>query len=270
MQATVLQAKLYRPPIRPTLVPRPHLIAKMNRGLSGKLTLVSAPAGFGKTTLVVTWLNQQESPVAWISLDDFDDDPRRFFTYLITACQQNLPNFDSDLSRLLQLPVQDIGWQSVVTARFCAQPLAKGLRRQLSHADGRITLLSHPERHVGVRLGWLSELIFVGRVVQWRRLLFAYFASFNSDLSGWNVSKGVDFKAMFYRVKNFNSDLSNWDLSRARDLSQMFSETARFNSDVSNWNVSMAQDFSWTQSATQYIDLYQQVVAARQGAAPAE
>jgi hypothetical protein len=58
MGIPILQTKLYIPPRRPGLVPRPHLIERLNEGLSRKLTLISAPAGFGKTTLVSYWLQQ--------------------------------------------------------------------------------------------------------------------------------------------------------------------------------------------------------------------
>ncbi len=62
MSGDLLQTKLYVPRLRPSLVPRPRLIEKLNTGLSSKLTLVSAPAGFGKTTLVTDWLSQVERP----------------------------------------------------------------------------------------------------------------------------------------------------------------------------------------------------------------
>jgi LuxR family transcriptional regulator, maltose regulon positive regulatory protein len=67
---------VFIPPLRPGLVPRPRLIQLLNEGLhtKRKLTLVSAPAGFGKTTLVVAWLKQIDLPVAWLSLDEDDND----------------------------------------------------------------------------------------------------------------------------------------------------------------------------------------------------
>jgi LuxR family maltose regulon positive regulatory protein len=66
----LLQPKLYVPPVRPELVPRPQLVERLNVGPGQKLTLVSAPAGFGKTTLVAEWLRGAERPVAWLSLDE--------------------------------------------------------------------------------------------------------------------------------------------------------------------------------------------------------
>jgi len=92
---TLLQTKLFIPPTRPRLVSRPWLIEQMNEGLHRKLTLISAPAGFGKTTLVTEWLdnvrgqtkdgNQAKNKIAWLSLDEGDNDLARFLTYFIAA-----------------------------------------------------------------------------------------------------------------------------------------------------------------------------------------
>jgi len=86
---TLLQTKLYIPPLRPNLVPRPRLIERLNQGLQlgHKLTLVSAPAGFGKTTLVSEWVASCDRPAAWLSLDEGDNDLTRFLTYLVAALQ---------------------------------------------------------------------------------------------------------------------------------------------------------------------------------------
>ena len=94
MTIPLLQDKLYVPPIRPVLVPRPRLIARLNEGLrpACKLTLVSAPAGFGKTTLLGEWIRQIDRPAAWLSLDERDDDPARFWAYLAAALG-SLPGF---------------------------------------------------------------------------------------------------------------------------------------------------------------------------------
>jgi LuxR family maltose regulon positive regulatory protein len=87
----LLTTKLYIPPIRPRerVVPRPRLIEKLNEGpRSGrKLTLISAPAGFGKTTLVSEWVAGCDRPAAWLSLDEGDNDPTRFLAYLVAALQ---------------------------------------------------------------------------------------------------------------------------------------------------------------------------------------
>ena len=85
MSALLLSTKLHvaRPP--PGLVPRPTLIARLNAGLHPRLTLGSAPAGFGETTLLSQWGTGAEVPVAWVSLDEGENDLIRFLTYLIAV-----------------------------------------------------------------------------------------------------------------------------------------------------------------------------------------
>ena len=87
MTTSLLTTKLYVPPIRPEMVSRPRLIEQLNAGLYRKLTLISAPAGFGKTTLLSEWAAGCGRPVAWLSLDEGDNDSTRFWTYLIAALQ---------------------------------------------------------------------------------------------------------------------------------------------------------------------------------------
>jgi LuxR family maltose regulon positive regulatory protein len=88
-----LTTKLYLQPARQTLVDRPVLLEQLKEGLRGKLTLVSAPAGFGKTSLVAAWRKDCETPLAWVSLDEEDNEPLRFLDYLIGALQ----TVDTDL-----------------------------------------------------------------------------------------------------------------------------------------------------------------------------
>jgi LuxR family maltose regulon positive regulatory protein len=102
MSTTILATKLYAPAPRPKIVLRPRLIEQLNKGLHHKLTLVSAPAGFGKTTLVGEWVASCERPVAWLSLDEGDNDSTRFLTYLVTAVQTIVPNIGTETLRLLQ------------------------------------------------------------------------------------------------------------------------------------------------------------------------
>lgn len=83
----LLSTKLYIPRTRPNLIPRPRLVQRLNEGLERKLTLVSAPAGFGKTTVLSEWILQSKLPVAWVSLDSGDNDPVRFFDYFIAALE---------------------------------------------------------------------------------------------------------------------------------------------------------------------------------------
>lgn len=89
MTVPLLRTKLYPPPVRSGLVPRLHLIERLNENLwaGRKLTLVSAPPGFGKTTLLGEWVRQAKGPAAWLSLDRGDNDANRFWRYIIAALQ---------------------------------------------------------------------------------------------------------------------------------------------------------------------------------------
>jgi LuxR family maltose regulon positive regulatory protein len=87
MSAPILATKLFVPPPRPKVVLRPRLIERLTEGLDRRLTLVSAPAGFGKTTLLGEWGTRCERPAAWLSLDESDNDPTRFLSYFVAALQ---------------------------------------------------------------------------------------------------------------------------------------------------------------------------------------
>jgi LuxR family maltose regulon positive regulatory protein len=104
--STILTTKLHVPPLRSGHVARPRLIAKLHPGPDGRITLVSAPAGYGKTTLVVEWLAQgsTELKVAGLSLDEQDNDPARFLTHLIAAMRQVNQRLGEATLALLQAP----------------------------------------------------------------------------------------------------------------------------------------------------------------------
>src|SRR3990172_13284220 len=104
MPAPILATKLYIPPARPNAVLRPRLIERLNEGLQRKLTLISAAAGFGKTTLVSEWIAGCERPVAWLSLDEGDNDPTRFLTYFVAALQTIAANIGAGVLGVLQAP----------------------------------------------------------------------------------------------------------------------------------------------------------------------
>jgi LuxR family maltose regulon positive regulatory protein len=106
MPTALLNSKLFVPPLRPSLVPRPRLIQTLNEGLQmrKRLTLVSAPAGFGKTTLMVDWLKQIDVLVAWLSLDEADNDLPRFLAYLAAAFQQVDEESGASLFSAVQSP----------------------------------------------------------------------------------------------------------------------------------------------------------------------
>lgn len=113
MSVPILATKLYIPPASPNYVLRSRLVNRLNQGLARKLTLVSAPAGFGKTTLVSEWAkccghNQETGPgeqavrTAWLSLDDQDGDAVRFLSYLIAALRTVLPGLNEGIEETLQ------------------------------------------------------------------------------------------------------------------------------------------------------------------------
>ena len=106
MTVPLLTTKLYIPSPHPDLVPRPRLTGRLDEGLrlGHRLTLVSAPAGCGKTTLVSEWINSHERPVAWLSLDEGDNDPIRFLRYLIAALQQMNQAIGQTVRDALQSP----------------------------------------------------------------------------------------------------------------------------------------------------------------------
>jgi LuxR family maltose regulon positive regulatory protein len=83
----ILTTKLYIPRARPNLVQRPRLTKRLLAGMERKLTVITAPAGFGKTTLLSEWIPQSERCVTWVSLDEGDNDPARFWAYFIAALQ---------------------------------------------------------------------------------------------------------------------------------------------------------------------------------------
>ncbi|NTW97172.1 MAG: AAA family ATPase [Oscillochloris sp.] len=83
---------------------RPHLIERLNAGLHRNLTLLAAPAGFGKTTLLSQWLDGCARPVAWLTLDASDHEPARFLAYLVAALQTVVPEFGAGLMAALLAP----------------------------------------------------------------------------------------------------------------------------------------------------------------------
>ncbi len=112
--APLLATKLHLPRPRAQLVPRPRLVEQLQKGMVGALTLVSAPAGFGKTTLLAQWVAQSGIPIAWLSLEPEDNEPTSFLTYLIAALQTLDPHLGAPaLARLG--PPQPAELQTVLT-----------------------------------------------------------------------------------------------------------------------------------------------------------
>src|SRR5437763_3142887 len=104
MPTPILATKLYIPRLRPNVVSRPRLLERLNEGLHRKLTLIAAPAGFGKTTLASAWVVGCNRQVAWLSLDEGDSDPTRFLTYLVAALRTIAPTIGEGVLGALQSP----------------------------------------------------------------------------------------------------------------------------------------------------------------------
>jgi LuxR family maltose regulon positive regulatory protein len=130
----VLTTKLYIPPFRSEGVSRPRLIERLNEGLrrSAKLTLVSAPAGFGKTTLLSEWVadGERRTRVGWVSLDEGDNDLARFLTYVVAALQQ----IDDRLGQACQVGLQALQPQAV-------EPLITALINDVAAFGDRLVLV---------------------------------------------------------------------------------------------------------------------------------
>ena len=132
MVRPLVTTKLYVPKLRRDLVPRPRLLARLHRGAETKLTLVSAPAGFGKTTLLAEWLAaapDDDRAVAWLSLDPTDSEPRSFWTYIVNAVQGAVPSVGSGALELLASP--SLSTELVLTT----------LLNELSTAPGEVWLI---------------------------------------------------------------------------------------------------------------------------------
>jgi len=107
MASPLVETKLHIPRLRRSLVTRSRLTGLLSRGAEARLTLISAPAGFGKTTLLTAWLATAATdsrPVAWLSLEASDNPPAAFWTYVITALRTAVPSVGASALELLQAP----------------------------------------------------------------------------------------------------------------------------------------------------------------------
>lgn len=129
MPSPLLETKLYVPRPRRSLVSRPRLQERLTRGAESRLTLLSAPAGFGKTTLLAEWLSAQQRSVAWLSLEESDSRPSSFWTYLVAALQTAVPAIGSSALLLLR------------AAQVAIRPVLAALLNELSTVEGHICLV---------------------------------------------------------------------------------------------------------------------------------
>jgi len=161
MARPMIATKLFVPRLRGGLVARPRLRERLRRGAESKLTLVSAPAGFGKTTLLAEWLGGQPSDdrrVAWLSLEAADVEPASFWTYVVTALQRAVPGVGASTLELVgssSLPTELV--LTAVVNELAAAPADVWLVLDDYHLvdnhelrDGMVFLLENLPPHVHV------------------------------------------------------------------------------------------------------------------------
>ena len=100
----ILATKLHIPHRRAQIVERPQLMSRLESSVSGKVSLISAPAGFGKSTLISEWVTASNRPTAWLSLDSGDSDPISFLIYVVAALDTIFPQIGESMAGLMQLP----------------------------------------------------------------------------------------------------------------------------------------------------------------------
>lgn len=151
----LLETKLYLPRPQRRAVPRPRLLERLNRGLDSALTLVSAPTGFGKSTLLSAWLaagpadpaaSAEKRPAAWLSLDAGDNEPALFWAYVVAALRTVAPGIGAGVSALLESPTPAAP-EEVLTALL--NDLA-GLERDLILVLDDYHVIESREVHAGI------------------------------------------------------------------------------------------------------------------------
>jgi len=141
----LLATKLRAPRVRSDAVPRPRLERTLDAGRSGVLTVVTAPPGFGKTTVVAQWVERDPAPTVWLTCDAEDDDPRRFFAYVLGGIDAHLPGVGRDAADRLTSP-HEVPLTSVLT----------DLLNDLHRSEPVVLVLddyhviTHPDVHAGL------------------------------------------------------------------------------------------------------------------------
>lgn len=250
MPAPILATKLYVPQPWPGIVTRLRLIERLNGGLAkgGKLTLISAPAGFGKTTLVSEWIAGCGHPVTWLSLDQGDNDPTHFLAYVVAALQTIAPKIGAVAMAALQSsqppPIESIltALLNEITAlpdQFIlvlddyhvidSKPVDHALTFLLEHLPPRMHLViaSREDPHLP-----LARLRASGQLTELRaadlRFTSSEAAEFLNQLKGLNLS-AEDIAALEARTEGWITGLQLAALALQGSPSmQGYPDTSRF------------------------------------------
>jgi LuxR family maltose regulon positive regulatory protein len=142
----LLATKFHVPRIAARLVGRPHVYQRLQRGMERPLTLVTAPAGFGKTASLCDWVQQSERAVAWVSLDASDDDPLQFWTYVFTALNRTYPGIADTALAMLHAPQSP---PLAVVLRALLNAIAAAPRDVVLVLDD-YHLITRPDIHEGI------------------------------------------------------------------------------------------------------------------------
>jgi LuxR family maltose regulon positive regulatory protein len=246
----LLETKLYIPKWRPGLVSRPRLIERLSLGIERKLTLISAPAGFGKTTLLAEWLAASEPDAAWVSLDQSDNDPAFFWAYFITALQKirfevgeralsllrspQPPPIESVLTTLInEINVVEDGFALILDDYHVidAQPIHSAITFLLDHLPPQMHLIiasrSDPPLPLA-RLRGRSELIELRAADL--RFTFDEAAGFLNEVMDLNLS-ATDVAALEARTEGWITGLQLAALS----MSQMARQAPQARDDVAGF-----------------------------------
>lgn len=195
----LLSTKFFIPkPSEPT-IRRPRLFEKLSAGLNTRLTLISATAGFGKTTVICSWLNhlrvQQGDAmpaIAWLALDESDNDPSRFFAYLLGAFQRIDTQLGTTLQPLLQSP-QNLAWDALLTT----------LINELSQHPGELVLVLDDYHFVALQPIQQGLIFFIENLPPNVHVIVTTRSDPPWPLSRWRVRRQiVDIRAADLRFSN--------------------------------------------------------------------
>jgi LuxR family maltose regulon positive regulatory protein len=210
MAAQVIATKMYAPRLRSNLVPRPRLQERLRQAAQSPLTLVSAPAGFGKTTLLADWVAasaREGAAAAWLSLDPTDSDPPTFWTGVVTALQAAV-----HLPALSALDPSDAG-------HLPAQRLMTALLNDLETLDGELWLVLDDLHRVDSRDVDDSLALFLERLPAHVHVLISTRSDPGLPLARWRARgeltevRASDLRFTLEEATTYLNDMTGLDLS---------------------------------------------------------